>query len=67
VVDVPIGVPAPGVRLRIVDRHLQEVPLGAVGELCIAHEGLTTGYLGDPPDGAAKFVTIDGRAVLPLR
>ncbi|MEM7322494.1 MAG: AMP-binding protein [Actinomycetota bacterium] len=63
--DVPIGGPAPGVTLRIVDRHLQRVPMGAPGELLIAHEGLTTGYLDDPATqgttaGDGPFVTIDG-------
>ncbi len=57
--DVPIGRPAPGVRLRIVDRSLCDVPVGGVGELLISHDGVTSGYLGG--DGAEKFVLLDGR------
>ncbi len=45
--DVPIGRPAPGVALRIVDRSLNEVPIGAPGELLISHAGMTSGYLAD--------------------
>ncbi len=56
--DVAIGRPAPGVTLRIVDDGLQRVPIGVAGELLIAHDGLTTGYLGG--DDSA-FVTLDGR------
>ncbi len=43
--DVPIGGPAPGVRLQIVDINLERVPLGVAGELCISHDGLTNGYI----------------------
>ena len=43
--DVPIGRPAPGVELRVLDSYGNDVPPGAVGELHIAHTGLTTGYL----------------------
>ncbi len=59
--DVPIGRPAPGVTLMVVDEYLQRVPIGSPGELCIAHPGLTSGYLhpkGDEPD---PFVIIDGQ------
>jgi amino acid adenylation domain-containing protein len=55
--EVPIGLPAPGVTLRVVDEHLQRVPIGSPGELCIAHAGLTPGYLGG--DDRA-FVELDG-------
>ncbi|MDY7105944.1 MAG: amino acid adenylation domain-containing protein [Actinomycetota bacterium] len=61
-VDVPIGSPAPGVTLRLLDRHGSDVPEGSPGELHIAHEGLTEGYLGaaagDDPD--SPFVMLDG-------
>jgi amino acid adenylation domain-containing protein len=43
--DVPIGRPAPGVQLQIVDPNLELVPLGVAGELCISHDGLTSGYI----------------------
>ena len=58
--DVPIGVPAPGVELRIVDSALATAPIGAVGELLISHRGVTAGYL-DPEDDQDRFVELDGR------
>ncbi len=67
VADVPIGVPAPGVRLRVVDPGGSPVPIGAMGELLISHEGLTVGYLGPSGDGGKattpdrSFVELDGR------
>ncbi len=64
--DVPIGRPAPGVTLMVVDRYNQPVPLGAAGELLIAHKGLTSGYLDGhsdetPDDATSPFVELDGR------
>jgi amino acid adenylation domain-containing protein len=60
--EVPIGGPAPGVSLSVRDESLNRVPLGAQGELCISHVGLTSGYLGtDPSQPESPFVTIDGR------
>jgi amino acid adenylation domain-containing protein len=60
--EVPIGRPAPGVVLRVVGPELTRVPLGSVGELCIAHVGLTSGYL-DPPvaDAATPFIDFEGK------
>ncbi|HVK26500.1 MAG TPA: non-ribosomal peptide synthetase [Actinokineospora sp.] len=54
---VPIGYPAAGARLRVLDENLQEA---AEGHLHIGGNGLAHGYLGDPELTAAKFVTIDG-------
>ena len=57
--DVPIGRPAPGVSLRIVDRALADVPVGALGELLISHAGVTSGYLDDETTDD-PFVHVDG-------
>ncbi|MCO6007733.1 amino acid adenylation domain-containing protein [Actinoallomurus purpureus] len=57
---VPIGAPIDGVRVRVVDGHGRPVPVGAVGELCLAGPGLATGYVGDPARTAERFV--DGPA-----
>ena len=53
---VPIGRPAPNVRAYVVDRHLNLLPAGAAGELCIGGSGVSRGYLGRPSLTAAAFV-----------
>lgn len=57
--DVPIGVPAPGVTLRVVDPGGHDVPPGVAGELLISSEGLSPGYLGQPADTAPFSRTSD--------
>ncbi len=56
--DVPIGRPAPGVELRVLDRYRQPVPIGSPGELYISHRGVTSGYLGTDEPG--PFIELDG-------
>jgi len=62
--EVPIGAPAPGVTLAVVDRYGHRVPVGAPGELWISHPGLTSGYLIDadvaPADTEAAGQPVDG-------
>ncbi len=53
--EVPIGSPAPGVNLRVVDQYLHRVPPGVTGELLIAHSGLTAGYLSSPDAPSASL------------
>ena len=45
--EVPIGGPAPGVGLHVLDPAGYPVPLGVAGELFISRPGMTAGYLGD--------------------
>ena len=63
--EVPIGRPAPGVTLAVVDRYLQPVPPGVAGELLIHHRGLTAGYLDTDPgtelETGSPFVDVGGR------
>ncbi len=51
-----IGRPIDGTSTYLLDRHLDPVPLGAAGELCISGLGLSRGYLGQPRWTAVNFV-----------
>ncbi|MCM1522757.1 MAG: amino acid adenylation domain-containing protein [Muribaculaceae bacterium] len=53
----PIGHPVQGVEVRIMDSSLHELPSGETGEICILGEGVSRGYLGNPPE-ARNFVTL---------
>ncbi len=53
---LPIGSPTDNNRLYLLDEALELVPLGAVGELCVAGTGVGRGYVGDPQRTAQAFV-----------
>ncbi len=52
----PLGDPATGTRVRVLDRWLRPVPDGVPGELYISGDGLAHGYLNLPGTTAARFV-----------
>lgn len=54
--EVPIGRPVANVRLYILDRHGEPVPIGVHGEGWIGGDQLSTGYLNQPEATAAAFV-----------
>lgn len=59
----PVGKPVKGVKVRILDDNLNEVPQGQTGEICIYGEGVSRGYLGNPPE-QKNFVTLaDGTRI----
>ncbi|VVQ15594.1 Linear gramicidin synthase subunit B [Pseudomonas fluorescens] len=53
---LPIGTPTDNNKLYLLDGALEPVPLGAVGELCVAGTGVGRGYVSDPLRTAPVFV-----------
>ncbi|WP_246771521.1 amino acid adenylation domain-containing protein, partial [Pseudomonas syringae] len=53
---LPIGSPTDNNRLYLLDDALDVVPLGAVGELCVAGAGVGRGYVADPLRTVPVFV-----------
>ncbi|SIQ81395.1 non-ribosomal peptide synthetase [Micromonospora avicenniae] len=59
---VPIGEPAPGTEVLLLDRDGQSAPPGAVGEIHLTGAQLARGYLGRPELDRERFVRLhDGR------
>ena len=52
----PVGTPVDNVRIHIVDRHLQPVPVGLRGEILIGGAQISRGYRRRPSLTAEKFV-----------
>ncbi|WP_149096496.1 non-ribosomal peptide synthetase [Paenibacillus terrae] len=53
--NVPIGRPWTNARFYIVDSYMNPVPVGVLGELCIAGITVARGYLNQPELTAEKF------------
>ena len=51
-----VGRPISNTRILLLDEDLQQVPPGAIGELCIAGAGVGRGYLNDPELTREKFI-----------
>ncbi|GAY17441.1 non-ribosomal peptide synthetase [Mycobacterium sp. shizuoka-1] len=59
--DLPvIGGPTRSMRAVVLDTWLHPVPDGVVGELYLAGDQVTRGYLGRPAETAARFVAAPG-------
>jgi len=53
---LPIGRPIDNAQVYILDQHLNPVPIGVPGELCVAGAGLAAGYLNRPEVAAERFI-----------
>ena len=54
---ITIGTPIANTQVYVLDAHQRPVPMGALGEICIAGDGVTLGYHGRPELTAERFVT----------
>ena len=50
-----VGIPLPGVEVKLVDENRQEVPEGAVGEIAVKGPTVFAGYLNNPGATATVF------------
>lgn len=46
----PVGKSIKGVTVKILDADMRELPEGEAGEICIFGEGVSRGYIGNPPE-----------------
>jgi amino acid adenylation domain-containing protein len=53
---IPIGMPVANTRIHILDAFGETAPVGMVGELCIAGDGVARGYLGLPELTSERFL-----------
>ena len=54
--EIAIGKPVANTQIYILDEHMQPMPIGVTGELCIAGDGVGAGYLNRPKLTAEKFI-----------
>ena len=59
--SAPIGAPLPHVRVLILDEHLNAVPDGSPGELCLGGPSVARGYRNNDALTHERFITIAGQ------
>jgi amino acid adenylation domain-containing protein len=52
----PVGIPMPDLRVYVLDRHLEPVPVGVPGEMYVSGAGVVRGYLDRPELTAQRFI-----------
>ncbi len=64
--SIPIGKPIANYKVYILDDHQRPLPIGVVGEICVAGPGVTLGYLNQPGLTSENFVDFSRYKDLPL-
>ena len=54
--DIHIGKPIANAQIYIVDKYMNPTPIGVTGEICIAGDGVGSGYINNPELTAEKFI-----------
>ena len=54
--DITIGRPVANTQMHVVDKNMKLVPIGVTGELCIAGDSVSAGYLNRSELTAEKFI-----------
>ena len=54
--EIPIGRPVANTRIYILDRYMNPVPVGVVGEICVSAAHLARGYLNRPDLTEERFL-----------
>ena len=55
-IDIHIGKPIANAQIYITDRYMNLVPIGVIGEICIAGDGVGKGYINNPVLTQEKFI-----------
>ncbi len=55
--SIPIGFPADNSKIYLLDKNQDPAPVGVMGEIYIAGDGIADGYLNRPELVAGKFIT----------
>jgi amino acid adenylation domain-containing protein len=60
---IPIGRPIANTRMMVLDRQDRPMPVGAIGEICLAGPGLAIFYVGQPALTEERFAVVNGERI----